>query len=109
MYISLTFYKRGNNSKGEIMGTKERVEILNKKDTVINQLLKRIGELELENERLVELCSKYEEEHKTTFEEWKRYIEIVKELEKRFDNEPSQLEELNKGHIIVCYDEEKRR
>ena len=33
------------------MGTKERVEILNNKDTAINELLKRISELEFEVER----------------------------------------------------------
>ena len=35
-----------------------------------------------ENEQLKDLCDKYEEEHKTTFEEWKKDINIIDELEK---------------------------
>ena len=31
-------------------------------------------ELEEENKRLKDLCNKYEEEHKTTFEYWKHLI-----------------------------------
>ena len=31
-----------------------------------------------EIERLKDLCDKYEEEHKTTFEEWKKAINIIK-------------------------------
>ena len=33
-------------------------------------------------ERLKELCNKYEEEHKTVFEEWKKTINIINELDK---------------------------
>ena len=35
-----------------------------------------------EIERLTELCNKYEEEHKTTFETWKKDIKVLTELEK---------------------------
>ena len=41
-----------------------------------------ITNLQEENEQLKELCDKYEEEHKTTFEEWKKDINIIDELEK---------------------------
>lgn len=40
------------------------------------------NELQKENKKLKELCDKYEEEHKTTFEEWKKDINIIDELEK---------------------------
>ena len=50
-------------------------------------------ELLNEIERLKDLCNKYEEEHKTTFEEWKKSINIIKEvreyIEKASDNEYS--------------------
>ena len=35
-----------------------------------------------EIERLTNLCNKYEEEHKTTFEKWKKDIQVLNELEK---------------------------
>ena len=38
--------------------------------------------LQEENKKLKELCDKYEEEHNTTFEEWKKDINIIDELEK---------------------------
>lgn len=44
-----------------------------------------IKRLKEENEKLKELCDKYEEEHKTTFEEWKKDINIIDELEKWID------------------------
>ena len=50
---------------------KEQIEYL-KKDKYLNQI----------NKELEELCNKYEEEHKTTFEIWKRDIKIIDELEK---------------------------
>ena len=34
-----------------------------------------------ENKKLKSLCDKYEEEHKTVFEEWKKTINIINELE----------------------------
>ena len=47
-----------------------------RKDKVINQLLSRIANLEREVERLIELCDKYEEEHSTVFEEWKKLVKV---------------------------------
>ena len=46
----------------------------------VDKLQKRNKELKQEIERLKELCDKYEEEHKTTFEEWKKTINIIKEV-----------------------------
>lgn len=51
----------------------------------VDKLQKRNKELKQEKERLKELCDKYEEEHKTTFEEWKKTINIISELEKRLE------------------------
>ena len=48
----------------------------------VDKLQNRNKERKLEIERLKELCDKYEEEHKTTFEEWKKTINIINELEK---------------------------
>lgn len=53
---------------------------------------------ELEIERLKDLCNKYEEEHKTTFEEWKKAINIINELEKWLDKkEKLTFNSWNKG------------
>ena len=38
--------------------------------------------LQQENKQLKDLCNKYEEEHKTTFETWLKEINILTELEK---------------------------
>ena len=39
-----------------------------------------------EIQRLKGLCDKYEEEHKTTFEEWKKTINIIKEVREYIEN-----------------------
>lgn len=44
----------------------------------ITNLEYKIERLEENNKHLKELCNKYEEEHKTTFEEWKKDIEANK-------------------------------
>ena len=55
-----------------------------------------IEDLQEENKKLKDLCDKYEEEHKTTFEEWKKDINIIDELEKYinellwYDNESDE-------------------
>ena len=53
------------------------------KETLINILISSRETLQKRNKeivRLKELCDKYEEEHKTTFEEWKKTINIKKEV-----------------------------
>ena len=50
-----------------------------------------------EIERLKDLCDKYEEEHKTTFEEWKKAINIIKEVRER----------LMKANIYRNYDDDE--
>ena len=48
--------------------------------------LNRVRELHEENERLKELINQHEEEHTTTFEEWKRDIKAFEELEKYIES-----------------------
>ena len=43
-------------------------------------VIQTLEEKDKEIERLKDLCDKYEEEHKTTFEEWKKAINIIKEV-----------------------------
>lgn len=54
-------------------------------DEIVNitpkEIAKAIDDLLEENERLKDLCIKYEEEHKTTFETWLKEINILTELE----------------------------
>ena len=53
------------------------------KETLINILISSRETIQKRNKeivRLKELCDKYEEEHKTTFEEWKKTINIKKEV-----------------------------
>lgn len=45
----------------------------------LEELITTYDEKDQEIERLKGLCDKYEEEHKTTFEEWKKTINIIKE------------------------------
>ena len=46
----------------------------------LEELITAYDEKDKEIERLKGLCDKYEEEHKTTFEEWKKTINIIKEV-----------------------------
>ena len=76
--------------------------ILNKEQRdLIKRLLREMDSADVviknqfeENEKLKELCNKYEEEHNTTFEEWKKTIAIIDELEKYINHKIKQ-----------CYDE----
>jgi hypothetical protein len=47
----------------------------------------RFNAVEKENTKLKDLCNKYEEEHSTTFEEWKKDMKIIDELEKYIKTE----------------------
>ena len=57
----------------------------------LEELITAYDEKDKEIERLKGLCDKYEEEHKTTFEEWKKTINIIKEvreyIQDRYDGE----------------------
>jgi len=46
-----------------------------------------LADKDKEIEKLKELCNKYEEEHKTTFEEWKKTINIINELERHLEQQ----------------------
>ena len=69
---------------------------------MINQLLaklemanRKLKEKDKEIENLKELCDKYEEEHSTTFEEWKKDIKAnkkaIEEINKRSSKEVAKL------------------
>ena len=86
--------------------------ILNKEQRdLIKRLLREMDSADVviknqfeENEKLKELCKKYEEEHKTTFEEWKKTINIINTmLDFNFFKEECPL---NFGYTEKC-DEEK--
>ena len=57
----------------------------------LEELITAYDEKDKEIQRLKGLCDKYEEEHKTTFEEWKETINIIKEvreyIEERYNGE----------------------
>lgn len=60
----------------------------------VDDRISELKEKEKEIERLTELCNKYEEEHKTTFEEWKKTINIINELEKYIISQMQEQETL---------------
>ena len=58
-----------------------------------------------ENKKLKALCDKYEEEHKTVFEEWKKTINIINELEKYIISQIQEQETLKETKLptyIFC-------
>ena len=75
----------------------------------LEELITAYDEKDKEIERLKGLCDKYEEEHKTTFEEWKKAINIIKEVRKYIKNHREAVDE-RAGHIIYIlkddFDEE---
>lgn len=69
-------------------------------------LLDYITNLQEENERLKELCNKYEEEHKTTFKIWKKDLknfehEKNRELKSRIDKAREFIEEELTFYITI--------
>lgn len=62
------------------MTNEEVQEIVAKADAEYDRLKDRVHEQYDEIKRLKDLCNKYEEEHKTAFEEWKKAINIIKEV-----------------------------
>lgn len=69
-----------------ITNLQERCEYLersnNRREDTILGLRQEISDIEDENEKLKELCNKYEEEHSTTFEYWKSEIDKILNGEK---------------------------
>lgn len=64
---------------------KEQIEYL-KKDKYLNQIIYERDVYKSINKELEELCNKYEEEHKTTFEEWIRDIKKTNEIKEELNN-----------------------
>ena len=57
-----------------------------------------IDEKDKEIERLTELCNKYEEEHKTTFETWQKDIKEIERLKIQVSARETEYEKL---HSII--------
>ena len=55
-----------------------------------DEIYKRYDKLKKENKQLKKLCDKYEEEHKTIFEEWKKDINIIDELSQYLEEDLKQ-------------------
>lgn len=64
---------------------KEQIEYL-KKDKYLHQIKFERDVYKNINKELEELCNKYEEEHKTTFEEWKRDINKITKIKEELNN-----------------------
>lgn len=69
------------------MTNEEIQEIVAKAEDNYDRLKDKVHEQYDEIERLKDLCNKYEEEHKTTFEEWKKAINIIKEVRELLSQE----------------------
>lgn len=67
------------------MTNEEIQEIVAKADDEYDRLKDRVHEQYDEIERLKDLCNKYEEEHKTTYEIWKKDIYLYNSLVDRID------------------------
>ena len=61
-----------------------------------------------EIERLKELCDKYEEEHKTTFEEWKKTINIIKEVREYANTDKNCVPKHIKDYINDLLDKDNK-
>lgn len=77
---------------------------------MINQLLaelemanRKLKEKDKEIEQLKDLCDKYEEEHNTTFEEWKKDINIIDELTEEYINYMTKQDFAKKCNISRPY------
>ena len=95
--------------------SKDKIEVnMNVYDIPI--LVEALEEANKEIERLKELCDKYEEEHKTTFEEWKKTINIIKEVREyiekhtNYDNCESKnhLDLTDRDNILEILDKENK-
>ena len=72
-------------------------------EIIINELIDLVEyeeDKDKEIERLTNLCNKYEEEHKTTFETWKKDIKVLTELEKFIVIESSTLGIIGKDKLL---------
>ena len=74
----------------------------------IEEMPREIDRLLEENERLKELCDKYEEEHKTTFETWQKDIKESEHLRTALNTKESIIKEAReyiKWHYDLATDE----
>ena len=66
-------------------------------------------EKDREIERIQDLCNKYEEEHKTTFEEWKKAINIINEFDKWLLGEKMLFYRSSDDERLIRYGETKNK
>lgn len=76
---------------------KEYIIIDTEKVDMQEELNKMITKQMNEIERLKDLCNKYEEEHKTTFEEWKKAINIIKEVREYIEENQEEHKYTDRG------------
>ena len=67
------------------------------------KFIKKYGYLKEENEKLKQLCDKYEEEHSTTFNEWKETITDKYQTLKELQQENEKLENDKRGMLVQLY------
>ena len=76
-------------------------------EDLYNQLLKDYDELQQENERLKELCDKYEEEHNNEFQCWKRdrkeLLDKRARIEKAVEITQNLLNTENSGYYKIIF------
>lgn len=84
------------DSKGNIHKLTTDVEQIILED--MNSLTKTLADKYKEIERLTELCNKYEEEHKTTFETWQKDIKEIERLKIQVSARETEYERL---HSII--------
>ena len=73
----------------------------------LEELITAYDEKDKEIQRLKGLCDKYEEEHKTTFEEWKKTINIIKEVREYIANSFITGDEIFRTEILEILDKGK--
>lgn len=72
------------------MGDEELNKIMMKADGDLDRLKDRCHELYEENQKLKELCDKYEEEHNTIFKEWQKDIQANKKAVEYIKEHPTK-------------------
>ena len=92
------------------MTNEELNKIMAKADDDLDRLKDRCHELYEENEKLKELCNKYEEEHNTTYQEWQKDIQANKKAIEWIENYTIQLgtfggKEATKRSIVLSDDD----
>ena len=92
--INNTQENRINIQKEEIKALKEELSEYIEFQVKYDIAIVKCAKLEQEIERLKELCDKYEEEHKTTFETWQKDIKENEHLRTALNTKESIIKEV---------------